>query len=140
EIQTTLEEIERIASGAEYAGRRLFDGTFQNIRLQVGTSGSEVVTIRFGDYRTAALGQRAEIVSTQTVSTDALAAGTVKIQGRDVPASQSDGVSTIYPQGSALAKAAAINQIEGATGVHAEALPAELAGVSPIADVNLDGT
>ncbi len=68
-----------------------------------------------------------------------LSSGDLEINGIAVPATTEDGLSTVYSDASATAKAAAINSITSQTGVTADVLPAEItaakavnAGTEPI--------
>jgi flagellin len=111
----------------------------QNTTIQVGTRSTDILSLTLGDYRTATLGTRAEKVSDTAVTLTAITAGGLTINGLAVPASLSDGVSSISADSSALAKANAINKIENQTGVHADIEPAVLTGVSGIGAMTIDG-
>ncbi len=143
-IQTEIEqiqaEIERTAASASYGGRRLFDGQYRDVAIQIGESASQTIGVTLGDFRTTSLGARSELRSPGGVPGGALPVGQLFIGGVEIGASSADGVSTTAADASAVAKARAINAAEGRTGVHAEALPTEVRGNSAIQAANLNGT
>ena len=139
EIDQLTSEVERIASSGKYNEYNLFDGTLQNLAVQVGTDSLQTVLVSLDDYRTGALGARAEKISDQSVSSTAITAGTLLINGEEAPDSISDGVSVVNANASALAKAQAINRIESQTGVHADAQATTFNATGSLQAVTLDG-
>jgi len=124
-----ISEIDRVASNTKFNGINLLDGTFNNQSLQVG-AGNETtdrIVISLGNAKASALGISAGTSYTATVTgasggvtTVALASGDLTINGYQVGASVSDGVSpTTSAAASGIAKANAINLISGMTGVTA---------------------
>ena len=83
------------------------------------------MTISIGNARSATLGVGASSsysatkVGTGNVTATALTAGMLSINGFQVGASVSDGVSSVNADASGISKAAAINAISGQTGVNA---------------------
>lgn len=140
ELNQLMDEMNRIASTTKFNDQFLLNGQLQGVKVQIGTHASETISISLPDFRIATLGAWAEKTSDLEVGTAPLAAGAVKINGIDIPATKSDGVSTVGSAGSAIAKAQAINDIETMTGVHAEPLPTAIKGLGPIQPVTLDGT
>ena len=120
-------EIDRVASNSAFNGINLLDGTFKNQALQVGAgnTANDRLVISIGSAKSSALGVGANSsfsaskVGTATVTATALAAGDLSINGYQVGASVSDGVSFANASASGIAKAAAINAISGRTGVTA---------------------
>lgn len=139
EIDQLLNEIDRIANTTRYGDQVLLNGTLENKSIQVGEDAGEKIQLSLRDFRVASLGARAEMTSASTVDHTAIALGDILINNVRVPASAHDGVSYGAPAASGLAKARAINEIEGQTGVHAEAEPTRLIGSSPVTAVNIDG-
>lgn len=128
EATQLIAEIDRVASASNFNGVKLLDGSFSAQAFQVGANGTANDTITISSVasaRSAALG----VGSNSSYSTSltgavlssgaALTAGGVTINGYNVGASTSDGVSTTSATGSALSKANAINAITGSTGVSA---------------------
>ena len=128
-----ISEIDRVASNTKFNGINLLDGTFNNQSLQVGAGNESTdrIVIAIGNAKASALGISAGTSYTATVSgttggstggvtTVALSAGDLTINGYQVGASVSDGVSpTTSAATSGIAKANAINLISGMTGVTA---------------------
>jgi flagellin len=128
EAKQLIAEIDRVASNTTYNGIALLDGSFQAQNLQVGAGNgsNDRIAISIGSAKSSALGVGGGSSYTTTltsaasvVATTALAAGELSINGYQVGATVSDGVSNLNPTMSAIAKAAAINAISGNTGVTA---------------------
>jgi len=127
EARQLVSEIDRIANNITFNGIKLLDGSFQNQSLQVG-AGNDVndrISISIGSAKVSALGigsnsSYSKVLGVgSTVPTDALAAGALSINNAQIGASVSDGVSYRNADGSAIAKASAINAASGLTGVTA---------------------
>lgn len=140
ELNELLGEINRVASTAKLNDQYLLNGQLRNVRIQTGTKSGDIIPVTLDDYRTASLGSQACKFSDRPVSGAALTAGAVLINGQSVPASKDDGVSTVLPAASAIAKAKAINDIETRTGVHADVQPTQVTGTSPVQPLTLNGT
>lgn len=124
EIDELIAEIERTAGATNYLGLKLLDGSVNQTTIQIGTEGGQRLSVTLRDFGSAVLGQTARGTSSQGVSTARIAGGgDLQINGVDIPTSQSDGLSSVNPSASALAKARAINEVEHQTGVHAEVEP-----------------
>ncbi|MFP4380674.1 MAG: flagellin [Candidatus Sumerlaeia bacterium] len=141
EIDAQLDEIQRIAEQSNYNNRNLLDGSFQDLRLQVGTRMDESMPISIASAQTSVLGSVAQVTGNQAVSTTPIIGnGDLLINNVVIPQSVFDEVSTINGDASALAKAKAINSVHSQTHVYAKADKTEYreAG-SSIADGSLDG-
>ncbi|NQU44211.1 flagellin, partial [bacterium] len=124
EVDSLLEEIQRIGETADYNGKNLLDGSFTNLRLQVGTRMNESIPISIEDSRTSILGSIARATGALAVDGTAISGlGDITINGITVPASIYDETSTVSGETSAIAKAKAINEIRHLTGVTAKADP-----------------
>lgn len=139
EIDQLVEDLETSATGSQFSGRYLFNGTFSDVSIQVGTGSTDTIPLSFGDFRTSKLGAVSMLASSDPVSTAAITAGTLFINQTAIPASSADGVSTVNADASAIAKANAINSVEARTGVHADVLAATTTGSSALGAVNIDG-
>jgi flagellin len=124
-----ITEIDRVAANSAFNGSKLLDGTFKDQSFQVG-AGNETtdrISISIGSAKASALGVvgattgTSSALSTGAVTTGALAAGDVAIKGYAISASNADGVSYAFSDGSAIAKANAINASSSLTGVTAKA-------------------
>ena len=135
EARQLVSEIDRIANNSQFNGIKLLDGSFQNQSLQVGAGNdaNDRISISIGSAKVSALGigsnsSYARTLSTGgNVSTSALAAGALSINGAQIGESQSDGVSYDFAAASAIAKASAINAASGLTGVTATVSSTKLA-------------
>ncbi|MFZ6672512.1 flagellin [Undibacterium sp. Xuan67W] len=127
EASQLVSEINRVASNSNFNGVNLLDGSFTNQTFQVGANGTSNDQITIGSIASAkstSLGVGsgsgyATNLSGSAATTDALGAGGLVINGFNVGASSADGVSYKDSNGSAIAKAAAINAASGNTGVTA---------------------
>jgi flagellin len=141
QIQSYLDQIDSTATTTASGDNNLLDGSFQSVKIQVGSSSSDVIRLSLGDCRTSALGQRA-IVTSGSVGASALTDGEVTIDGVAIPASSAgdDTDSTIDASASATAKAAAINSVTTKTGVTATVVPAKTTGVASVQAFSLDSS
>ncbi len=130
EAQQMITEIDRVAANSAFNGSKLLDGTFKNAQFQVGSGNdtTDRISISIANAKASALGVVGATTGTSTfttaavVSTVALSAGDLSIKGYAIAASSGDGVSYKNADGSAIAKANAINASSSLTGVTAEAL------------------
>lgn len=138
EASQLISEIDRVASASSFNGVKLLDGTFTTQTFQVGannTSNDRVSITAISSARSAALGvgsgsSYSTTATSAAVTTTALTAGMLSINGVAVGASTSDGVSTANATASAIAKVAAINAVSGSTGVTATVAATAVAGTS----------
>ncbi|MFN3202495.1 MAG: flagellin [Bradymonadia bacterium] len=120
EITQLIDEIGSIGRRTTFNGLSLLDGTFIDRYLQIGSEFGERFSVGIGDARQDSLGRWA-VQTSNVVATQAIAAGDVIINGVTIRATQTvdDGVSTSFATGSAISKAAAINDFTNFTGVRA---------------------
>ncbi|MBN1477307.1 hypothetical protein JXA47_11185 [Candidatus Sumerlaeota bacterium] len=141
EIDQLVEEIDRLATNVDFSGKRLLDGSFVNQRIQLGVNAVDHISVSIEDMHTTNIGLRAIVTGLFTVSSDPLTSEDVFINGIEISESESDGVSFVAPDASAIAKARAINRHMSQTGVTATVEAAvhhtEGAHIQP---TNLDGT
>jgi flagellin len=122
-----ISEIDRVASNTTFNGINLLDGSYSNQSFQVGSgnSSNDRLTISIASAKSSALGGGSGSLYTTSIGGSAINAGTaltaggININGVQIGASGSDGVSTVNSSGSALAKANAINAVSASTGVTA---------------------
>ena len=128
EASQLVAEIDRVANNSMFNGIKLLDGSFQNQGLQVGAGNdaNDRITVSISSAKAATIGigtsssYTSNIAGAALTSGTALTSGGITINGVNVGASLSDGVSTVNSDGSALAKANAINAVAGSSGVTAE--------------------
>jgi flagellin len=117
------QDIDQVAKTASFNGVNLLDGTFQGSNFQIGPNAGQTIAVTsVASARTSALGQTytATASSAATGATGALVANALVINGVNVGASVSDGISTANSTYSGIAIANAINAA-GITGVTATA-------------------
>ncbi len=139
EVTQLQDELERIGNTTTFNGQKLLDGTFADKYFHVGMNFRETVRVRVRDARGEILGRWAVETGT-AVTTNAMVAGDLFLNGVTVRATrpQDDTYSTSYATGSAIAKAAAINDSTSFTGVSAYANAAVRGGVANVAGGVLD--
>ena len=139
EATQLIAEIDRVANNSAFNGIKLLDGSFQNQSLQVGAGNdtNDRITISIGSAKANSLGVGGGSSYSTTITGTAITAGTaltdgsLSINGFNVGASVSDGVSSgANSAGSALAKANAINAVTGQTGVTAVVQATQSAALS----------
>jgi flagellin len=154
EATQLVAEIDRVASNSSFNGIKLLDGSYKNQSLQIGAGNdsNDRITISIGNAKASALGVGVgaaygkTITPTGNVSAVALTSGDISINGYQVGASSSDGVSSKFATTSGIAKAAAINQIAQQTGVNAAVGSTTLTGIAATgttataaSDLNING-
>lgn len=120
EVDELLDEIQRISETANYNERALLDGTFKDLRVQVGTREGETMPIQIESAQTSVLGSAAVVEGLQWVSGSKIQGdGDLTINGSVIPMSEYDGISFSEGEASAIAKAKAINSMSYLTQVTA---------------------
>ena len=140
EARQLISEIDRIANNSQFNGIKLLDGSFQNQSLQVGAGNdaNDRIAISIGSAKVSALGigsnsSYSKVLDTGVVvPTGVLSLGDLSINNSQIGASASDGISYRNADGSALAKAAAINAASGLTSVTATVGQTKVIGATPI--------
>ncbi|MCP5206917.1 MAG: flagellin [Hahellaceae bacterium] len=137
EVEQLKSEISAISEKTNFNGRNLLDGSFQNVNFQTGANVGETINVSISKVTADTLGTSLSngISSSTTISTAALAAGDLTINGISVGASSGadDGASTSIAEKSAIAISAAINKVSDLTGVEAVANATTKAGVDDVA-------
>jgi flagellin len=129
EVDQLTEEIGRVADTTTFNGQRVLDGSFQRASFQVGANANETIGVPGADTRTERLGAAA-VATSGAIDPSGLQAGELTINGVDVRATQAtdDTLSTANNTGSAIAVAAAINDVSEDTGVTATVNATEVEG------------
>ncbi|MDP1774116.1 MAG: flagellin [Methylobacter sp.] len=145
EANQLIAEIDRVAKNSSFNGTKLLDGSFAAKSFQVGANSSDTNQIAIASIasaRTSSLGvgsgsSYSTVKSGGSVAAGVLAAGDLTINGQNVGATVADGVSFIGSATSGIAKAAAINAVEGSTGVTATVSATTVAGTAPTAGASV---
>ena len=131
EVRQLIGEIDNVGVRTNFNGRRLLDGSAQNVRLQTGSRAGETVSFSLSSTRARDLGLGSspalsasgafEATAANLGTNQALQAGDLVINGVTIGSSLSsdDNLSSSNKAASALAKAAAINRASEQTGVRA---------------------
>ena len=121
EINELIEELDRIGETTRFNGAKILDGSFLGARFHVGANSNETITVNVNDSRANALGRQAREEGVAVSAGAALGFSDVDINGVSIRATVNadDGASTSQKLGSAIAKAAAINDSTEFTEVRA---------------------
>lgn len=119
DVSRLLEEADNIAKTTAFNGLQMLDGSFVDKKFHVGAYANETLQISISSCRTATVGKFANETGA-IVTTDALAAADLLVNGVDVGASAA-GTDNVLAQeiDSAWAKMTAINSVQAQTGVTA---------------------
>jgi flagellin len=138
EVKQLVQEVDRIAKNTSFNGNKLLDGSVLNKVLQVGANIGETLSIGIKKADADELARQMRRESAAGVDTsltfDAALGQTLNIAGVDIrnTSSSDDQISTSNNAGSAIAKAAAINDAFEFTGVKAIVGKTVYEGTPPI--------
>jgi len=138
EATQLIAEIDRVATGTNFNGLKLLDGTFASQAFQVGadaSSSNQITVSSIASARSSALGVGSGSSYSTTsagaaVGATALLANALSINGYMVGAAAADGVSSVTSSASGIAIASAINAISGQSGVTATVGATAVAGTT----------
>lgn len=131
EVSQLLNELDRIANTTTFNGLHIFKQMHTRFKIQAGDKSGQTIDLNLNSVRTDALARQAKVTSQSGVATDTSLLGgiagipgpeTFTLNGVDIRDSfeTDDVLSTIYNEGSAIAKSAAINAYYTMTGVEAK--------------------
>lgn len=138
EVDQLLSEIDNVVDTSNFNGKKLLDGSFTNSVFQTGANVGNNISVSISKVDSTSLGVAEQAGISATVGTtaltgttgDDLVAGDIVINGVAVGASTGgdDNASVAFASSSAIAKAAAINEVSDQTGVTAVVNDNVLAG------------
>ena len=139
EVFHLKEELDRIAKTTRFNDTRVLDGSFAGSKFHIGYKANETVEVRAMDARVSILGRQARYDG-QLVNSQALNNGDVIINNTTIRGTvpSDDVLSTSNSAGSAIAKAAAINDATQYTGVRAIVNKTAVSGNNSIGGVTLN--
>jgi len=139
EVSQLKDELERIGETTTFNQQKVLDGSFNEKFFHIGMNFRENIGVTVADARASSLG-RAAVLTGTAVTTAAILNNELAINGVSIRATRApdDTVSTSYATGSAIAKAAAINDFTEFTGVEAYANATVRGGVADIGGGTLD--
>jgi len=138
EVKQLIQEVDRIAKNTSFNGNKLLDGSVLNKVLQVGANVGETLSIGIQKADATELARQMRRESIDGVDTainiDSVAGNTLTIAGVAIrnTSTSDDQISTSLKAGSAIAKAAAINDAFEFTGVKAIVGKTTYQGSAPI--------
>ena len=133
EVTALKSEIDRVAKNSSFNGVKLLDGSFNAQTFQIGANNTEndrITVSKIGSARTSELGSAGQSSSaklTSSLTTGALAAGDLTLNGQQVGASNV-GTAPGQSAASAYSIANAINAVSAQSGVTATADVNEVKG------------
>jgi flagellin len=134
EVAQLIAEVDRISENTSFNGLKLLSGEVIAMVFQVGANVGETMNVNIDKMDAAEIGRQVRRESAAGVETDKAidAVNSLQIRGVDIRESVStdDNLSTSNKAGSAIAKAAAINDAFEFTGVRAISGPTVLEGAS----------
>ena len=135
EAQQLINEIERVSEETNFNGVKLLNGDFTNATFQVGANQGETIDVSISAATVDKLGAGTTGGISSVTTSSALANGDLVINGVGVGGSSAgdDTASTDNAAASAIAKAAAINEVSDETGVTATVNENTLAGTAQVA-------
>ncbi len=127
EVDQLVEEIQKVADGANFNGKKLLDGSFNNAVFQTGANVGDTVAVSINKLDASTLGAAATAglssnnSGTALTAEQTIAAGDVVINGASIsaPVGSDDNASFALQGSSAISKAAAINKASDQSGVTA---------------------
>ncbi|WP_300434991.1 flagellin [Zoogloea sp.] len=144
EVDQLVSQINTVSSQTSFNGVKLLDGTFSSQTFQVGANKGETINISsIASAKADSLGvgttSSYSTSVTGSVTSGAISAAGITVNGYGVGPTKSDGVSVGGGDDSAIAKAAAFNSVSGQTGVTAKASATTVSGAAPSATVAIAG-
>lgn len=118
EVNQLMSEVSRTASETNFNGRNLLDGSFQGT-FQIGADAGQTVDVKISELTAEKLGTSSQAGVSSYGNDSQLGNGDLVINGSNIRASVAgdDQLSFEGREYSAIAKAAAINEASGETGV-----------------------
>ncbi len=140
EVAQLQDELRRIGETTTFNQEHILNGSFVDKKFHVGMNFRENISVRVRDARAQTIGRHAVATSATAVTSNALADGDLTVNGITIRATQAsdDQLSTSFATGSAIAKAAAINDLTNVHGVNAYANESVRLGTADIAGGTLD--
>jgi len=124
EVNQLISEIQRIATGTQFNGQNILDGSFTSAKFQVGANANQFINVSIGSARANEIGnnQVESLVSVGTAlggATDISAGNAVAGQTLTVSGSNGSAAVDVAANDSARAIAESVNAAQADTGVTA---------------------
>ena len=142
EVSQLKDELDRIAETTNFNGLKVLDGNFLAQDLQVGANVGETLSISIQGAATTDLARQARYDGQDFVSAVSFSGANFSLNTINVRATvdADDANSTSLKSASAIAKAAAINDLSATTKVRAIIGDTEVTGNSAVAAIELDAS
>lgn len=139
EVAHLKNELDRIAVTTRFNDTKILDGSYAGSKFHIGYKSRETVTVKAMDARSNILGRQARYNGNQ-VNSEAMLNGDLNINLTTIrgTVATDDNLSTSNKAGSAIAKAAAINDATQYTGVSAIVNKTMVTGNQAVQQVVLD--
>jgi len=127
EVNQLIAEIQRIATGTQFNGQNILDGSFTSAKFQVGANANQFINVSIGSAKSTEIGantvESEGSVGAATLALAADATGGNGVAAQTLTVSGSVGTADVVLAGneSAAAIAEAVNNVQSSTGVRAEA-------------------
>jgi len=148
EVAQLKTELDRIAETTNFNGNKILDGSFLSKDVQVGANVGETINVSIGGAATSDLARQVRETADVSVNGASIGSGDIQFSSRATggtfvsvrgTVAADDSLSTVAQDTSAIAKAAAINDLSGTTGVRAIVGDSIAVGTT-IGGGDLDGT
>lgn len=141
EVGHLQDELTRIATTTRFNDTKLLDGSFAGSKFHIGYKSNETVTVKAMDARANILGRQARYDGL-AVNSEAMLNGDLNINNTTIRGTTAadDNLSTSNQAGSAISKAAAINDATQYTGVTAIVNKTAVSGTAAVQQVTLDSS
>jgi len=133
EVSQLIEEVDRVGNSTTFNGRRLLDGSLNAKEFHVGPNSGESISVRIPDMRARSLGRQVRVTGEEIDPNVPIDQAQLYLNGLKIrhTVEADDEFSTALPEGSAIAKANAINSTAAFTGVRALANETVVFGEQP---------
>jgi flagellin len=133
EVTQLVSELNRIGDATEFNTQALLDGSFSGREFHVGFKAGQTISLTIGDARATSLGARAQ-VDGSALGANAIGDDDVFINGEEirVTVAADDTLSSTQHANSSIAKANAINEAAGLTGVYATVAETSKTGANAV--------
>ena len=134
EVDQKLDEIDQLVAGTRFGGEPVFGDQMRTLRLQTGARPGDELAVRIPAINTYNLGRQVreygfEVDPTLPIDENSVFVNDIAIRRTE---EADDAVSVIFPDGSAIAKAAAFNDATPFTGVEVRADKTVVFGFFPL--------
>jgi flagellin len=142
EVSQLKDELDRIAETTNFNGNKVLDGTFLAQELQVGANVGETLSVSVAGASTSDLARQARYDGKSFVSETKFSGSNLSLNGTKVrgTVTADDSLSSTGKDFSAIAKAAAINDVSDSTKVRAIVGETKIDGEASVGAITLNAS